>query len=109
MTETDDAVGEWYDLQKKQRMETETVFQEWIKPLTEKGYVELVTLRQAFDAGFWQGKLTAVNERVAELQPQPIKVFDEDNNEITECYCDPCGDENCDCRGKRCDYCLANN
>ena len=27
------------------------------------------------------------------------------NNELTECECDPCGDETCSCRGKRCDFC----
>lgn len=109
MTETDDAVGEWYDLQRKQKLETEQVFEEWLKPITEKGYVDLVSLRQAFDAGFWAGKLVAAKERVDEVQTLPVKLFDEDGNEITECYCDPCSDENCDCRGKRCDYCLANN
>lgn len=25
--------------------------------------------------------------------------------EPTECECDPCGDETCSCRGKRCDFC----
>jgi hypothetical protein len=24
---------------------------------------------------------------------------------ITECECDPCGDETCTCQGKRCDFC----
>jgi hypothetical protein len=37
------------------------------------------------------------------------KLIDEDGNEITECFCDPCNDENCDCRQKRCDYCLENS
>jgi hypothetical protein len=23
----------------------------------------------------------------------------------TECECDPCGNENCTCQGKRCDFC----
>lgn len=25
--------------------------------------------------------------------------------ELTECECDPCGNENCTCQGKRCDFC----
>lgn len=25
--------------------------------------------------------------------------------EPTECECDPCGNENCGCQGKRCDFC----
>jgi hypothetical protein len=29
------------------------------------------------------------------------------NGQPTECECDPCGNENCDCRGKRCDFCKA--
>ena len=24
-----------------------------------------------------------------------------------ECECDPCGDENCTCQGKRCEFCKA--
>jgi len=38
-----------------------------------------------------------------------IVVFDEDGTPITECCCDPCGDRECDCWGKRCDWCLENN
>jgi hypothetical protein len=109
MTETEDAVGEYYKWQREIAMETEQVFEEWLKPITEKGYVNSVTLRQAFNAGFWQGKLVAAKERVAELQASaPKTIVDEEGNVVTECYCDPCGDENCDCRGKRCNYCLAN-
>jgi hypothetical protein len=33
-------------------------------------------------------------------------MIDEDGNLITECYCDPCGDSNCSCQGKRCGYCV---
>jgi len=38
-----------------------------------------------------------------------ITVFDEDGNEINECYCDPCGDRECGCWSKRCDWWLENN
>jgi hypothetical protein len=36
-------------------------------------------------------------------------LLDEDGTPITECYCDPCGDLDCSCRGKRCDFCLEQN
>jgi hypothetical protein len=29
--------------------------------------------------------------------------------EPTECECDPCGNENCTCQGKRCSFCKAQN
>jgi hypothetical protein len=29
------------------------------------------------------------------------------NGQPTECECDPCGDENCTCQGKRCKFCQA--
>jgi hypothetical protein len=36
-------------------------------------------------------------------------IIDEDGNEITECECDPCGDPECSCYGKRCAWCTENN
>jgi hypothetical protein len=104
---TTDQVGELYIAQREINLETEAPYLEWVKPLEEKGYVDSVTLRQAFNAGYWQGKIKVLRERAAELQAS-APIVDEEGNVITECYCDPCGDENCDCRGKRCNYCLEN-
>jgi len=36
-------------------------------------------------------------------------ILDEDGVEITECFCDPCGDAECSCYGKRCEWCVKNN
>jgi len=106
---TTDQVGEIYKAERELNFETEAPYLEWVKPLEEKGYVDKVTLRQAFNAGYWQGKLKVLNDRVAETQADKTEpITDEDGNVVTECYCDPCGDENCDCRGKRCNFCLEN-
>ena len=34
-------------------------------------------------------------------------IIDLVKGQVTQCECDPCGDETCTCQGKRCDFCKA--
>lgn len=34
--------------------------------------------------------------------------FTETDEDPKECFCDPCGDLECKCRGKRCSWCIEN-
>jgi len=38
--------------------------------------------------------------------PKNQKPQEPEIEQESECTCDPCGDRDCDCYGKRCDFCL---
>jgi len=90
-------------------------FFEWyseIKAIAERQGFEVkdvLNVRQIFDIAYAYGYTASLQDRVDEVQTLPVKLFDEDGNEIAEFYCDPCSDENCNCRVQRCDYCKAND
>jgi len=102
-------------MNEQQKAAQETKFFEWynqMKAIAEEHNQEInkmLNVRQIFDIAYTFGYTASLKDRIAEMDVQTIKVFDEDNKEITECYCNPCNDVNCDCRVQRCDYCLANN
>lgn len=74
---------------------------EWILRAYENGRREeqeriIKLLEESFyplDYGRWQA-----DELLEEI-------FTLIKNEPINCECDPCGNENCTCQGKRCDFC----
>lgn len=76
---------------------------EWILRAYENGRREeqeriVKLLEESFyplDYGRWQAD---------ELLEEIFRLI---KGEPSECECDPCGNENCNCQGKRCDFCKA--
>lgn len=72
---------------------------EWIERAFENGKREeqeriIKLIPKYMETVLSWGHETASKELIALIKGKP-----------TECECDPCGNENCTCQGKRCDFC----